>query len=352
MPPEDPADLPPSSLRLRLDHDALTANWRSLDSLSGTAKAGAAIKADCYGLGAGQVVPTLRDAGCTDWFVAHWSEVPPLLDIVSAHAIAVLHGPLTSADAHFARRTGVRPVINSLEQAQRWLDAGGGACDLMVDTGMNRLGVAVSELGDERIARLDIAVCHSHLACADEDVAQNAAQLARFEAIRGTVSARRFSLSSSAGIALGPDYHFDLTRPGLSLYGGIPRPELASLIRQVVYPEAAILQVRDLSAGDRVGYNATFVADRAMRIAIVSVGYADGYLRGWSGRGSFHRGEATLRVLGRVSMDMVAVDLGDAPDCREGDWLGVAYNLPEAARISGLSQYELLTVLGRRFSRD
>lgn len=350
--PSEPAVLaPPFSLRLRLDRDALAGNWRALDRLSGAARAGAAVKADAYGLGARQVVPVLRDAGCADWFVAHWGEVPDLLPLVPSERIAVLHGPLTDDDVRFARAVGARPVINSLSQAQRWLDAGGGACHLMVDTGMSRLGVSLDELGDERIARLEIEVCLSHLASGDENVPQNASQLARFRQTRGQLAAREWSLAASPGIPLGPDYHFDLTRPGLALYGGVPRPELAGLIGQVAYPEAAVLQVRDLFPGDRVGYNATFVAERAMRIGVVSVGYADGYLRCWSGFGTFLHDTTPLPVLGRISMDMAAVDLSSVPDCREGDWLGISYALPEAAQVSGLSQYELLTLLGRRFSR-
>jgi len=350
--PADRPDVPAASLRLRLDHGALAANWRTLDAMSGTASAGAAVKADAYGLGAAKVVPVLRDAGCEDWFVAHWSEVPELLPHVPAAEIAVLHGPRNAEDAAYAQKTGVRPVLNSLSQAQLWLDAGGGACDIMVDSGMSRLGLSPAELGSDLIGRLEISCCHSHLASADEDVPQNAAQLEIFRTVRGHVEAKRFSLANSAAIALGPDYHFDLTRPGLALYGGIARPELREEIRQVAFPEAAVLQVRNLSAGDRVGYNATFTAERAMRVAIVSVGYADGYLRCWSGKGGFVRNGERLPVVGRISMDMTAIDLTGAPDCREGDWLGIDYRPEEAAKVSGLSQYELFTLLGRRFSRE
>lgn len=349
--PADRADVPAATLRLRLDHEALAHNWRALDTLSGAASAGAAIKADAYGLGARQVVPVLRDAGCEDWFVAHWAEVPDLLPLVPPSRIAVLHGPLSAGDAAFAIAKGVRPVLNSLSQVRLWLEAGGGPCDIMVDTGMNRLGLSPVDLGGELIGRLDIVCCNSHLASADEDVPQNATQLAIFRQVRAAVRARRYSLANSAGIALGPDYHFDLTRPGLALYGGIARPELRGAIRQVAFPEAAVLQVRGLSPGDRVGYNATFVADRPMRVGIVSVGYADGYLRCWSGKGGFLRDGERLPVVGRISMDMTAIDLTGARDCREGDWLGIDYRPEEAARVSGLSQYELFTLLGRRFSR-
>jgi len=171
------------------------------------------------------------------------------------------------------------------------------------------------------------------------------------EVIRGLVSAKRYSLANSAGIALGARYHADLTRPGLALYGGIPRPELADAIRQVAYPEAAVLQVRELLAGDAVGYNATFVAPRPMRVGVVALGYADGYLRCWSGKGRFHRRGAELPALGRVSMDMTVVDLSAAPDCGEGDWVTADYDPVASAAATGLSQYELFTLLGKRFGR-
>ncbi len=351
MSPEPALATAQSPLRLALDSEALIANWRALDALSGGARTGAAVKADAYGLGVPAVVPALRDAGCADFLVAHWIEVAAVAALVPAENIAVLHGPMTAADAAFARAIGVRPVINSLTQARLWLETGGGRCDLMVDTGINRLGVSMGELGDETIVRLDIDVLHSHLACADEDSPMNGFQLARWHEARRHVRCRRASLANSAGIVLGRDYHGDLTRPGLSLYGGVPRGELAGDIRQVVRPMAAVMQVRQIEAGESVGYNATFSASRPMRIGTVAIGYADGYLRCWSDRGTMLAGGKQVPVIGRVSMDMTIVDLTAAPDVGEGDWLEIAYDLPEASRVSGLSQYELLTSLGQRFSR-
>jgi alanine racemase len=342
---------PPAHLRLRLDRAALAANWQALNRMSGAACAGAAVKADAYGLGARQVVPVLAEAGCRDWFVAHWGEVPDLLAHVPPAQVAVLHGPLCDDDVVYARATGVRPVLNSLPQVARWVAAGGGSCHVMVDTGINRLGLAAADLGDPLLARLDIDLLISHLASADEDVAQNAQQLARFTALRGQIAARRYSLCNSAGIALGAAYHADLTRPGIALYGGIARPELAGVVARVARPEAAVIQVRDLAPGDAVGYNATFVAPRPMRLGVVALGYADGYLRCWSNRGALQHGADMLPVVGRVSMDLTAIDLSHAPQVREGDWLGVDYDLPQAAAQSGLSQYELLTLLHRRFAR-
>ncbi len=351
-PPHPTFALPPAALRLRLDAEALADNWRLLDALSGTARAGAAVKADAYGLGARVATPVLASAGCTDFFVAHWGEAAELLDVVAPASLSVLHGPMNGDDIAFARATGVRPVINSPEQARAWLESGGGLCDLMVDTGMNRLGLGLKALGDAAVAALTIDVLLSHLASADEDVSQNARQLSRWQHACGRIPHLRASLANSAGIMLGAQYHGALTRPGLALYGGVPRAELAGRIRQVAHPQAAIIQTRQLQAGDTVGYNATFIAPGPMRVGVVAVGYADGYLRCWQGRGAMVGAAGQhLPVLGRVSMDMVVIDLSLAPDLVEGDWVEAVYSLPEAAAASGLSQYELLTLLGRRFAR-
>ena len=342
---------PPAALRLRVDREALADNWRALDRLSGSASTGAAVKADAYGLGAREAVPILARAGCRDFFVAHWSEVAPLLDLVPSASISVLHGPLNDGDVADCRATGVKPVLNSRAQIARWQRGGGGLCDLMVDSGINRLGLEMAQLGEVAQAGLDIDICMSHLASADEDVAQNAQQRARFATIRGAVRARRYSLANSAGIVLGADYHADLTRPGLALYGGIPRNELVGAIRQVAFPQCAVLQVRELQAGDGVGYNATFVAPRAMRVGVIALGYADGYLRCWSGKGRFRWQGIELVSLGRVSMDMTVIDLSDAPDCGEGDWIEAVYDPVFALAATGLSQYEIFTLLGKRFAR-
>lgn len=340
-----------SCLRLRLDRQALADNWRALDCMSGSVPAGAAVKADAYGLGVAQAVPVLRAAGARDFFVAHWCEVAAVLAHVPAGELAVLHGPLGDDDVRFAHDTGVRPVINSLPQAKRWLDAGGGACDLMVDTGINRLGLPLAQLGDPLIGRLEVVTLMTHLASADEHSPQNEAQRAAFDRVCAAVPAQRRSLANSAGIGLGSAYAYDLTRPGLALYGGVPRADMADALRQVAFPQAAVLQLRDLGAGDQVGYNATFTAPAPMRVATVSLGYADGFLRCWGGGGALRFGDAVLPLLGRVSMDLVVVDAAAAPGLREGDWLDVPYDLPSAAALTGLSQYELLTLLGKRFAR-
>lgn len=349
--PDNAPVLPPSSLRLTVDTAALAANWRALDALSGAASAGAAVKAECYGLGVDACVPVLRDTGCGTFFVAHWSEVAAVARHVPGEMIAVLHGPLTAADCAYASATGAVPVINSLEQAERWIASGGGRCHLMVDTGINRLGIAAGEASDPRITALDIDILMSHLASADEDSAMNPRQLGAFRAVRRSIAHRRSSLANSAGIGLGADYAFDLTRPGLALYGGVPRAALAGAIHPVAQVEAAILQTRTLGAGDGVGYNAAFTAPAAMRVGTVSLGYADGFLRSRGPGNALHHGGRSLPILGKVSMDMVVVDLTAAPDLRAGDWLTVPWDIADAAQQNALSPYEMLTVIGGRLRR-
>ncbi len=331
-------------LRLRLDGDALSANWRWLATTSGPAACGAAVKADGYGLGALAVVQRLSQAGCRDFFVANWAEVAGISPIVPGVGVSVLHG-VRPEDMPYALGTSARPVLNTPEQVSRWRPTRR-PCDVMIDTGMNRLGIAAQDVADGILDELHIDTLMSHLARADEDSPMNAAQLAAFSAV--TVPARRRSLANSAGICLGTRYAFDLTRPGLALYGGIPRDDAIGHIRQVAFPEAQVVQVRCVRAGESVGYGASFVATGDTDVAILNIGYADGYLRGFAGAGTC--GQGRFALLGRVSMDLVAVDVTGS-DVGEGDWVSVDYDLPTASAASGLSQYELLTGLGARFER-
>lgn len=339
-----------SPLRVRLDRSALIHNWQWLDERSGSAACGAAIKANGYGLGAVEVMRHLAGAGCRDFFVATWAEAVALAPLAEGISLSVLHG-VRAEDMAAARAGHARPVLSTPEQVCRWTQAGGGLCDVMVDTGMNRLGVSPDDVAAGLLDGLMIETLMSHLACADEDVPMNAAQRARLAALGGRTSARRMSLANSAGICLGTDYAFDLTRPGIALYGGVPRGEAAGNILPVAAPEAQILQRRRIVAGDRVGYNATFTATRDMELAVLNIGYADGYLRGFSGRGHALAGDARLPVLGRVSMDLLIICVDEAPDLAEGDWVAIGYDPVEAAAASGLSQYELLTGLGQRMTR-
>lgn len=341
----------PSPLRLRLDSSALVANWRWLAAQSGAAACGAAIKANGYGLGARAVMEHLAKAGCRDFFVATWGEAAALMPLPAGVSLSVLHG-VGISDMVAARSLPARPVLNSVEQVQRWREAGEGRpCDVMVDTGMNRLGLRVEEALGGALDGLAIDTLLSHLASADEDSAQNAQQLAAFHTARQRVPARRYSLANSAGICLGAEYAFDLTRPGIALYGGIPRPEAVGPIRQVAFPEARVLQMRTVPAGEAVGYGAAWTAPVDSRIAIVNMGYADGYLRSHAGSGGATWNGHALPLIGRVSMDLTAFDASIADGLAEGDWLGIDYDLPAVAATSGLSQYELLTGLGARFER-
>jgi alanine racemase len=342
---------PVAPLRLRLDGDALVSNWRWLDGMSGAAACGAAIKANGYGLGAAGVMTRLMQAGCRDFFVSNWGEAAVLEPLLEAGvSLSVLHG-VRREDMAQALSSRARPVLCTSDQIVRWREAGGGACDVMIDTGMNRLGLDWRSDIAAQVRGLDIQTLMSHLASADEDVSLNRLQRDRFAAIRDAVPARRYSLANSAGICRGEAYHFDLTRPGLALYGGVPHGEAAGHILPVVTPQAQILQRRRLLAGDSIGYNATFTANRDHEVAILNLGYADGYLRGFSGRGAAVAGATRLPVLGRVSMDLMAVDVSEAQDLAEGDWVDIAYDLCEASAASGLSQYELLTGLGPRYDR-
>jgi len=344
--------LPPPTLRLTVDIEALAANWCALDALSGGVSAGAAVKADAYGLGVETCVPVLRDAGCRTFFVAHWSEVAPVIAHVPGDQIAVLHGVLTEADCAYARATGAVPVINSLDQAALWTATWGGRCHLMVDTGINRLGIALGEAGDPAVAALEIDILMSHLASADERTAMNRMQAELLSEAAEAIPHQRLSLANSAGIGLGEAFAFDLTRPGLALYGGVPREELTDHIRPVARVEAQLLQTRNLAPGEGVGYNATFIAPTHMRVGTVSIGYADGFLRARGpGNALFHQGRA-LPILGKVSMDMVVVDLAAARDLAAGDWLDVPWNLADAAQQKVLSAYELLTTIGPRLRQS
>jgi alanine racemase len=255
-------------LRLTLEGDALVANWRWLQQQGAGAACGAAVKADGYGLGARDVVMRLANEGCRDFFVATWAEAADLIPWVGGASISVLHG-LAAEDVAYAGLSPARPVLNTPLQVERWKAHGGGRpCDVMIDTGINRLGLAPSEVN--LLDGLVIDTLMSHLACADEDVAANARQRAAFAAVAAAVPARRRSLANSAGICLGPDYAFDLTRPGLALYGGIPRREAAGHIRQVVHVEAQIVQRRRVEGGSFVGYNATWTADSPAELAILN----------------------------------------------------------------------------------
>ena len=244
-------------LRLTLDRAALKHNWHWLEDRAGV-PAGAAIKADGYGIGARETMRTLYDAGCRTFFVSTYAEAEDLGPVPGDSSLVVLHG-VGADDADTAVQSTARPVLNSIEQVARWKQiAPDRRCDVMIDTGMNRLGLEPEDVGC--VEGLSIATLHSHLACADEPSDMNALQLKRFSELKAAIPAERYSLANSAGICLGPDYSFDLVRPGLALYGGVPRPEADGNIRQVARVEAQIVQRRTVRAGESCGYGAAFAA--------------------------------------------------------------------------------------------
>ena len=227
---------------------------------------GAAVKADGYGLGARETTEALIEAGCRDFFVSTWAEAEALGSLPESASLMVLHG-VGRDDAEAASRLPARPCLNTVEQVARWKEvAPDRACDVMIDTGINRLGLRPTEVG--ALEGLAIDTLHSHLACAEEDDPLNGMQLERFRAWRSAVQARRYSFANSAGVCLGPDYSFDLVRPGLSIYGGVPREEAAGNIRQVARVEAQIVQRRTIPEGESCGYGATFIAKEDTEAAI------------------------------------------------------------------------------------
>lgn len=333
----------PAPARLTVDLDALAANWRTLAAASGVAT-GAAVKADAYGLGVGPVARRLVAVGCRDLFVATWGEALALGEVGAA--VHVFHG-VAPDDLPAARALPwARPVLNTPDEARLWRDAfGARACGVMVDTGMNRLGLAPDELVAMDGFAVDILM--SHLSSADEPgAADNPRQRDAFAAV--PVACRRRSLAASAGIALGAAFAFDLTRPGLALYGGHASP-LAPPMRAVVHVEARVLRLRDVAPGESVGYNATWTATRPTRLAVVSAGYADGVPRAPGGLARVDG--VPCPIVGRVSMDLTAIDVTGAPPLSVGDWVALGPDLPALAAATGRSQYELLTGLGHRFER-
>lgn len=320
------------------------------------------VKANAYGLGALQVVPALADAGCRTFYVAHTREGEEVRDALGDRqgAIYVFNGFWESELASL-RASTLFPVINDLDQlAQLRRLAPDLPCALHVDTGMNRLGLDEAEqtqliAAPELIDGLDVRQIMSHLACADDPQHPlNADQLARFDRIRQAFPAIPASLSNSAGVLLGHAWHQDVLRPGLALYGGAPAPGHGNPFRPALHIEAPILQLRDLKPGDTVGYGATVTADRPMRIATVAAGYADGLLWASAKGGCGLIGDQAVPILGRVSMDLIAVDLSDVnTEPRAGDavtFLGPA--LEQIAEAAGTISYEYLVRLGMRFDRE
>ncbi|MCR6652662.1 MAG: alanine racemase [Cellvibrionaceae bacterium] len=355
---------------LKINLSALRRNWRVMRSRFRGQYCGAVVKANAYGLGVAPVVQTLYSEGCRHFFVATLDEAMQVRRLVPEPAdIFVLQGVYPGAEQRFCDERLV-PVIYNADMLRRWLSAssaGPRRCALKINTGMNRLGLNLQELGDFFQAHEDwpadvrIELVMSHLACADEpDHQLNSSQLALFRRVADVVRQRFphtiFSLANSAGIFLGEDWHFDLARPGIALYGGCCAPALQGLLSVVVTLHLPVMQLRHVAAGESIGYGADFVAPQDLRVLVVSGGYADGILRSVSPRMAAWRGER-LPLVGRISMDSCVFDathlaLDDVPG--EGDFIeviGEHQSLDGLADAAGTISYELLTRLGDRLSK-
>jgi alanine racemase len=349
---------------LEIDLAGIVANWRMLARQVEPAQCAAVVKADAYGLGAEQVSGALATAGCRLFFVATLDEAIALRQVLPASCeIAVLNGPVPGSTEEFVCRRLV-PVLNEPGQIATWAEVavrcGGLPAMLHIDTGMARLGLTMRDF--ERTAEESI-ICWraliSHLACADQPGHPlNDIQRARFASARGRgrLGGVPASLAASSGIFLGPAFHFDFVRPGAALYGVNPQPAMTNPMRQIVRLKARILQVREVDRGDPVGYGAAHVMDHPGRLATVAIGYADGWFRSLSHRGSGRIGGVRLPLLGRVSMDLVVFDVSavDPALVRPGGFIELledGYGVDAAATDAGTIGYEILTALGRRYHR-
>lgn len=336
-------------MALVIDLAAITANWKSLADKAPGARPGAVVKADAYGLGAQKVAPALYAAGAREFFVALACEGRDIRPLLPEDArIFVLSGHMEGEDL-----TGLIPVLNSPEQffRDRALRPKG-PFGIQLDTGMNRLGLEPGEWAAIRAEALAAgpALVMSHLACADEpDHPANAQQLAAFRTMTEGVDAPR-ALSATGGTLLGPEYHFDLVRLGIGMYGGLPYAEA----RPVVTLALPVIQTREVKPGESVGYGYSWTAQRASRVATVAAGYADGLARALARKGELKlwAGDRSCPVIGRISMDLITVDVTDLPFVPEAlEILNVRQGIDAVADLGGTIGYEILTSLGRRYPR-
>jgi len=369
QPPMDQGPASAGTTRLSVDLGALAANWRKMRDLSGSARCGAAVKADAYGTGAEQAAPRLLREGCRDFFVADANEGAKLRPLMPDARIYVLNGVFEGSFAQTLAHDLI-PIANSPQQAAFWYaNAGDRAYALHIDTGMNRMGLTPEQAlahaqGDAPAPCLVM----SHLACADEpDHPLNAIQINLFDGVKPGFAGIEASLANSGGIFLGSAAHHDLTRPGIALYGGEPGSHRPNRMQTVVTAETRVLLVRHAKAGETVSYGAAHTLARDSRIAVCGVGYADGFHRSASGAGVPLRSAVPhgasgafngvrVPVLGKITMDLTMFDVTDLPEgaVKPGDWIelmGPTITLDEAATAAGTISYELLTSLGRRYAR-
>lgn len=340
----------PAPARLIVDLNALSSNFHALARIGG-APVHPVVKADAYGLGAAAVARKLMTEGAEAFFVARLSEGEALRQTLGSRpAIYVLDG-CGPSDVLRLQSAQLRPVLGSVEQVRRWLASDGGPSAMQIDTGMNRLGIRPED-APEPFAGLEMVL--SHLACADDPFdAMNAAQRSAFELVSRRYPDAQRSFANAGGCFLGADYAFDVLRPGISLYGGGPEGRPDGRLKPVAAFRAEILQVRDVPAGETVGYARGFLATEPRRIAVAGAGYADGVLRAYSPRGRVYVGGELRSIVGRVSMDLTAVDVTDLP-VRPGDlieFFGPHHMIDEAAQDAGTIAYELLTSINARVPR-
>lgn len=342
---------------IRVNRTALAANLALMRRLAPAAEVAAVVKADAYGLGLDGVLPVLD---CQSYFVARMEEGVALRARAPMTRIFVLDG-VAAETVSILQAHRLIPVLGSLQQIACWQAASGGEAALHVDTGMNRLGLPAEELSvlaaeaKSRLNGISLVLVMSHLACADEaENALNRTQLSRFRAALAMLPSAPASLAASGGVLLGRDYHFDLVRPGIGLYGGNPQLGAPNPMRTVVRLAGRIMQLRQIAPGDTVGYGQGFRAERPMTVATIPLGYADGVLRSASNRAFARVQGHAAALVGRVSMDLVTLDVTGIPGVAVGDaaeLFGPDLPLEDAATSWGTISYELLTGLSRRIPR-
>jgi alanine racemase len=353
---------------LTIDLDAVRQNYALLRSCSGRATCAAAVKADAYGLGATRVAPVLAEQGCCHFFVAHLDEGIALRPHLPAHAeIFVLHGPPVDTEAEFVHHRLI-PVLNSLPQIFAWRRAARQLnrrlpAVVQIDSGMSRLGLSPVELDawtsdPDFLQGIELRYLMSHLACAEQSGhPMNTLQLAAFNAARKRLPSCPASLANSSGIFLGPDFHFDLVRPGAALYGIAPVAGADNPMKPVIRLRAKIIQTRTITRGDCVGYGVTYHAQEPRCIATIAVGYADGWMRGFSNRGCALVSGVPAPIVGTVSMDTCTIDVtGVSPDYLFPgafvDLISAEQAVDTVAALAGTIGYEILTGLGKRYHRE
>jgi alanine racemase len=352
---------------LTIDLAAIVANWRALRARAAPAHCAAVVKADGYGCGIEQVASRLANAGCETFFVANLAEARRARAAAPDAAVYVLNGLLPGTASAYTV-ANIRPVLGSIAELEEWRafrSASGwrGGAALHFDTGMNRLGFP-----HEEVAQIaggvgkdhGIALVMSHFACSEEEHPLNAIQMERFRAVRAHFPGIAGSLANSSAIFLGAAAHHNLVRPGVALYGANPTPGRPNPMQSVVTLQGRIVQLREVEQGATVGYSATWTAKRPTRLAIISVGYADGFLRAASASDKKPGAEAIVAgqrcpIAGRVSMDLIAIDVTDVPaPPQRGDLVGLLgkeIGVDELAERAGTIGYEVLTSLGRRYRR-